>query len=89
MSVSKKQAKETVNITLIFLVVEQGQILSKIFVEVFKERQPKNMENDINSAVLKIVRSLIKHSNSSIFEDRFSEICEFILGFKSSRSSHF
>ena len=56
---------------------EQTNVLTKIWSEIFKERQVKNLDSEANFGVLMVQKSLLTHANKDIFEDSFQEICEF------------
>lgn len=66
---------------LFFLGTEQSTILSKVFNEVFKLKNIADLDDNVNAAVLKILKSLLLHSNKNVFKNNFVEICTFILSF--------
>ena len=64
---------------------EQANVLTKIWTEIFKERQVKNLDSEVNYGVVMVQKSLLSYANKDIFEESFQEICEFTNMLKTSR----
>jgi hypothetical protein len=65
---------------------EQSTMLTNIFNDIFKERQEKDLDSDINFGVAFVIKCLLNYANKEIFEDNFFAICEFIDLLKRSKS---
>lgn len=65
---------------------EQTNMLSKIFNDIFKERQLKHLDSDINFGVVTVLKCLLTYSNKEIFNSDFTEICEFISMLRTSKT---
>ena len=65
---------------------EQTNMLNKIFNDIFKERQTKNLDSEVNYGVVMVIKSLMTYANKEVFEDNFAAICEFIIMLKSSKT---
>jgi hypothetical protein len=65
---------------------EQANILSSIWTELFKERQEKNLDSEVNSGVMTVLKSLLTYSNKDVFVDNFKDICNFVNQMKGSKT---
>lgn len=65
---------------------EQSNMLNKILTDIFKERQPKNLDQEINYGVAMVIKSLLTYANKEVFEDNFIDICDFIITLKGSKT---
>lgn len=65
---------------------EQTNMLSKIFSDIFKERQLKHLDSDINFGVVTVLKCLLTYSNKEIFNSDFTEICQFISMLRTSKT---
>lgn len=61
-------------------------MLNKILTDIFKERQPKNLDQEINYGVVMVIKSLLTYANKEVFEDNFIDICDFIITLKGSKT---
>lgn len=57
---------------------EQTNMLTKIYNDIFKERQLKLLDSEINFGVVTVLKCLLIYSNKEIFNGDFLTICEFI-----------
>lgn len=65
---------------------EQSNMLTKIYNDIFKERQLKTLDSEINYGVAVVLKCLLTYANKEIFDDNFMAICEFIDILKTSKS---
>jgi hypothetical protein len=65
---------------------EQMNMLTRIYNDIFKERQLKNIDNEINSNVAIVIKHLLTYANKEIFDENFIPICEFVSWLKTSKA---
>lgn len=57
---------------------EQSNMLSRIYTDIFKDRQVKSIDSEVNYGIVVVLKSLLAYANKEVLKDRFKEICEFI-----------
>jgi hypothetical protein len=65
---------------------EQSNMLSKIYSDIFKEKQQNDVDSEVNCGVMMVLKSLLTYANKEIFEENFLEICEFVNELKVSKT---
>jgi hypothetical protein len=65
---------------------EQTNMLTKIYTDIFKDRQVKSLDSEVNFGVVVVLKSLLTYAHHDILRDRFKEICDFINQMKNSKS---
>lgn len=65
---------------------EQTNMLTKIYTDIFKDRQVKSLDSEVNFGVAVVLKSLLAYAHKNVLKDRFKEICDFINLLKSSKS---
>lgn len=65
---------------------EQINMLTKIYNDIFKERQLKNIDNEINANVVMVIKNLLTYANKEIFDENFLPICEFVSWLRGSKT---
>ena len=50
---------------------EQSNMLSKIYSDIFKEKQQNDVDSEVNCGVMMVLKSLLTYANKEIFEENF------------------
>lgn len=64
---------------------EQTNMLNNIYTDIFKDRQPKSLDSEVNFGVAVVLKSLLTYAHKNVLKDRFKEICDFINALKGSK----